>query len=557
MVDLNQVYHEWCEKVTDPDLQKELKSIWGKSRPIADRFFKVIDFGTAGLRGELGAGTNFMNIYTVRRATQGIADYMNNNNLKSVAISYDSRYMSKEFATETACVFAQNGIVTYLVSELQPTPVLSFIVREMKCDVGIMITASHNPASYNGYKVYGNDGCQVTSKVANDMKECINNHDFFGIETMDFNKAIEKNLISYVPHDVILSFTKKVYSTRLLKQDLNNVSVVYTPLNGTGWILVPKALLKADVGSLTFVEEQLIPDPSFKTCPFPNPEIRESLELGIKKAKTINADILIATDPDCDRVGCAVLHNGEYTLISGNEMGVLLSDYILKMRAQEGSLPQNGIIVKTIVTTELINKIAAKYNVEVKNVLTGFKYIGEIITNLEKEGKEDNYIFGFEESYGYLPGTYVRDKEAVSTSLLITEMTAYYKERNMTLVDALNVIYNEYGYYLHKLYNFYFDGAAGFTTMINLMSTLRNDPLTHIGGLKVLEMIDYSQGINGLPKADVVVYKLEAGSQIVIRPSGTEPKLKVYATAVGNKEECNDVIIKMQDWLNKFIKEKC
>ncbi len=557
MVDLNQVYHEWCEKATDPNLQKELKSIWGKSRPIADRFFKVIDFGTAGLRGELGAGTNFMNIYTVRRATQGIADYMNSNNMKSVAISYDSRYMSKEFALETACVFAQNGIHTYLVSELQPTPVLSFIVREMKCDVGIMITASHNPASYNGYKVYGKDGFQVTAKEANDMKKYIDNHDFFGIKLMDFNEALENNLISYVPHNVILAFTKKVCNTRLLKQDLSNISVVYTPLNGTGWILVPKVLLKADVGSLTFVEEQLIPDPSFKTCPFPNPEIRESLELGIEKARTINADILIATDPDCDRVGCAVLHNGDYALITGNEMGVLLSDYILKMRANEGTLPKEGIIVKTIVTTELINKIAQKYNVEVKNVLTGFKYIGEVITDLEKEGKEDNYIFGFEESYGYLAGTYVRDKEAVSTSLLIAEMTSYYKAKNMTLVDALNVIYDEYGYYLHKLYNFYFDGAAGFTTMMNLMASLRTNPLTTIGNLKILEMLDYSQGINGLPKENVVVYKLESGSQIVIRPSGTEPKLKVYATAVGNREECNDVITKMQEWLNKFIKEKC
>lgn len=557
MVDLNQVYQEWCDKVQDDSLKKELKGLWGKSRPIADRFFKVIDFGTAGLRGELGAGTNFMNIYTVRRATQGIADYMNNNQMKSVAISYDSRYMSKEFAQETACVFANNGIKSYLVSELQPTPVLSYIVRKMKCDVGIMITASHNPAAYNGYKVYGSDGCQVTSTAAKEMKECIDKYDFFGIELMDFQKAINEKLIAYVPNDVILSFTKEVSKTRLQNNDLSNVSVVYTPLNGTGWILVPKALMNADIGSLTFVEEQLIPDPSFKTCPFPNPEIRESLELGIKKAKQCHADILIATDPDCDRVGCAVLHNEEYVLISGNEMGVLLSDYILKMRALKGTLPENGIIVKTIVTTELINKIAAKYNVEVKNVLTGFKYIGEIITNLEKEGKESNYIFGFEESYGYLPGTYVRDKEAVSTSLLIAELTSYYKAQNKTLVDALNDLYEEHGYYLHQLYNFYFDGAEGFNKMTKLMSSLRNNPLDSIGGLKVEGMIDYSRGIDGLPAADVVVYKLENDSQIVVRPSGTEPKLKIYATAVGKKEECNVVIEKLQVWLNKFIKEKC
>ena len=557
MVDLNKVYHEWLSKVSDESLQKELKSIWGKSRPIADRFFKVIDFGTAGLRGELGAGTNFMNIYTVARATQGIADYMNEHHMKSVAISYDSRYMSKEFAIDTACVFAKNNIQVYLVSELQPTPVLSYIVRELKCDVGIMITASHNPASYNGYKVYGSDGCQVTSQMAADMKECINKHDFFGIEKMNFEEALANNLVSYVPNEVILKFTKEVQKTRLSHNDLNNISVVYTPLNGTGWILVPKALLKSEVGSLTFVEEQLIPDPSFRTCPFPNPEIRESLELGIKKAKHVEADILIATDPDCDRVGTAVLHNGKYELISGNEMGVLLSDYILKMRAQNNTLPQEGVIVKTIVTTELINAIAKKYNVKVKNVLTGFKYIGEVITNLEKENKEDNYIFGFEESYGYLPGTYVRDKEAVSTSLLIAEVCSYYKAQGKTLVDALNDIYEEYGYYYHKLFNFYFDGAAGFTKMVNLMASLREHPITEIAGLKVLEMIDYNKGIDDLPKADVVTYKLEEGSQIIIRPSGTEPKLKVYATAVGNRKASEEIVARMDEWLNKFINEKC
>ena len=482
---------------------------------------------------------------------------MNAHNMNSVAISYDSRYMSKEFAIDTACVFAKNGIKTYLVSELQPTPVLSYIVRELKCDVGIMVTASHNPASYNGYKVYGNDGCQVTSKMASDMKDCIDKHDFFGISKMDFEEALNAKLISYVPNEVILNFAKEVQKTRLLKKDLSNISVVYSPLNGTGWILVPKALLKSEVGSLTFVEEQLIPDPSFKTCPFPNPEIRESLELGIKKAKQVGADILIATDPDCDRVGTAVLHNGDYVLISGNEMGVLLSDYILKMRAQENSLPENGIIVKTIVTTELINQIAKKHNVEVKNVLTGFKYIGEIITNLEKENKENNYIFGFEESYGYLPGTYVRDKEAVSTSLLIAEVCSYYKTQGKTLVDALNDIYAEYDYYYHKLFNFYFDGAAGFTKMVSLMSGLRERPITEVAGLKVLEVIDYSTGINGLPKADVVTYKLEQGSQIIIRPSGTEPKLKVYATAVGDRSYCDEIVAKMDAWLHKFINEKC
>ena len=556
MVDLNKVYQEWLKKVSDPSLKQELKSIQEEPRKIADRFFKVIDFGTAGLRGELGAGTNFMNIYTVARATQGIADYMNEHNMKSVAISYDSRYMSKEFAIDTACVFAQNGIKSYLVSELQPTPVLSYIVRELKCDVGIMITASHNPASNNGYKVYGNDGCQVTSKMASDMKDCIDKHDFFGIAKMNFEEALNSGLVAYVPNDVIFNFTKEVQKTRLNKNDLSNISVVYTPLNGTGWILVPKALLRSEVGSLTFVEEQLIPDPSFKTCPFPNPEIWESLELGIKKAKQVGADILIATDPDCDRVGTAVLHNGDYTLISGNEMGVLLSDYILKMRKENNTLPEDGIIVKTIVTTELINQIAKKYDVKVKNVLTGFKYIGEVIGGLEKEDKKGNYIFGFEESYGYLPGTYVRDKEAVSTSLLIAEVCSYYKAQGKTLVDALNDIYNEYGYYYHKLFNFYFDGAAGFTKMVNLMKGLRDNPITEVAGLKVLEVIDYALGIEDLPKADVVTYKLEDGSQIIIRPSGTEPKLKIYATAEGDRSYCDEVVAKMDNWLHKFI-EKC
>ena len=543
-------YQMWLDNVHDAEVRKELLAIQHNDEEILDRFYKYIDFGTAGLRGKMGAGTNYMNIYIVRRTSLAIAKYMNDNNLKSIAISYDSRNNSRQFAIEASKILAKNGITTYLFKEIMPTPTLSYAVRHLKCDMGIMITASHNPSIYNGYKVYGNDGCQVTSQAANDIKDYVDKEGLFGIRGMNFEEAIQKGKIRWIRHEVVDKFMEHVSHVRTNRRSLKRLTVVYTPLNGAGWKLVPKALENAGVCDLYSVPNQDYPDGNFPTCPKPNPEVREALEEGIKVCKEYDADILIATDPDCDRVGTAVKHNGEYVLISGNEMGCLLLNYILEQRKLDDNLPANPLVVKTIVTSELTRQIAKKYGVELKNVLTGFKYIGSIITDLEKVNKRNDFLFGFEESYGYLAGTFVRDKEAVSTSLLIAEMTEYYKNLNKSLIDVLNDLYKEFGCYKHRMLDFYFEGAEGDKQMKELLDHFRTYNFKEIIGYKVMNKLDYLNGVNDLPVADVLEFNLEGGNQLIIRPSGTEPKVKVYLTAVGNEKEAERLLDRFSNWLN-------
>jgi len=550
MVNAREEYQKWLENVHDPEIYKELLSIQHNDAEILDRFYKYIDFGTAGLRGKMGAGTNYMNIYIVRRTSLAIAKYMTDHNMKSVAISYDSRNNSRYFALEASKIFAKNGIIAYLFKEIMPTPALSYAVRHLRCDMGIMVTASHNPSIYNGYKVYGSDGCQVTSQTADDIKEYVDREGLFGIRGLHFEDALAQGKIRWIRHEVIDLFMEHVSHVRTNRRSLKRLTVVYTPLNGAGWKLVPRALENAGVCDLYSVANQDYPDGNFATCPKPNPEVREALVEGLQVCKEYDADILIATDPDCDRVGTAVKHNGEYVLITGNEMGCLLLNYILEQKSQDDALPNNPIAVKTIVTSELTRKIAEKYGVELKNVLTGFKYIGSIITDLEKEWRRSDYIFGFEESYGYLAGTFVRDKEAVSTSLLIAEMTEYYKTLNKTLIDALNDLYKEFGCYKHRMLDFYFEGAEGDKKMQELLEHFRTHNFKEIIGYKVLNKVDYLDGVNGLPKANVLEFNLEGGNQLIIRPSGTEPKVKVYLTAVGHEKEAVRLLDRFENWFN-------
>ena len=543
-------YQRWLDNVHDPDIYMELLSIQHNDDEILDRFYKYIDFGTAGLRGKMGAGTNLMNIYIVRRTSLAIAKYMKDREMKTVVISYDSRNNSRYFALEASKIFAKNGITTYIFKEIMPTPVLSYAVRRLRCDMGIMVTASHNPSIYNGYKVYGNDGCQVTSQAANDIKEYVDKEGLFGIRGLHFEDALAEGKIRWVRHELVDLFMEHVSHVRTNRRSLKRLTVVYTPLNGAGWKLVPRALENAGVCDLYSVPNQDYPDGNFATCPKPNPEVREALYEGLLVCKEYDADILIATDPDCDRVGTAVKHNGEYVLITGNEMGCLLLNYLLEQKKQDDSLPNHPIAVKTIVTSELTRKIAEKYGVELKNVLTGFKYIGSIITDLEKEWRRSEYIFGFEESYGYLAGTFVRDKEAVSTSLLIAEMTEYYKTLNKTLVDALNDLYEEFGCYKHRMLDFYFEGAEGEKKMKELLNHFRKHNFKEIIGYEVVSKLDYLDGVNDLPKADVLEFNLEGGNQLIIRPSGTEPKVKVYLTAVGNEKEAERLLDRFTNWFN-------
>ena len=543
-------YQRWLDNVHDPDIYMELLSIQHNDAEILDRFYKYIDFGTAGLRGKMGAGTNLMNIYIIRRTSLAIAKYMKDRDMKTIAISYDSRKNSRYFALEASKIFAKQGIIAYIFKEIMPTPVLSYAVRRLRCDMGIMVTASHNPSIYNGYKVYGNDGCQVTSQAANDIKEYVDKEGLFGIRGEHFEEALAEGKIRWIRHEIVDLFMEHVSHVRTNRRSLKRLTVVYTPLNGAGWKLVPRALENAGVCDLYSVPNQDYPDGNFATCPKPNPEVREALQEGLLVCKEYDADILIATDPDCDRVGTAVKHNGEYVLITGNEMGCLLLNYLLEQKKQDDSLPNHPIAVKTIVTSGLTCKIAEKYGVELMNVLTGFKYIGSIITDLEKEWRRSEYIFGFEESYGYLAGTFVRDKEAVSTSLLIAEMTEYYKTLNKTLVDALNDLYNEFGCYKHRMLDFYFEGAEGEEKMQKLLHHFRHHNFREIIGYEVVNKVDYLEGVNGLPKADVIEFNLEGGNQLIIRPSGTEPKIKVYLTAVGNEKDAERLLDRFTNWLN-------
>ena len=537
-------YKRWmAADLEDADLMPELTKIEGNDDEIKDRFAVALKFGTAGLRGVLGAGTNRMNIYTVRKATQGLANYIIKAGKQSqgVAIAYDSRHMSPEFADEAALCLAANGIKAYVFESLRPTPELSYAVRKLGCTAGINITASHNPPEYNGYKVYGADGCQITTKAADAILAEIEKLDLFDdVKRVSFKEALNVNKVSYISDRVYDDFIEEVKKQSLLSDDLainKDVSIVYTPLNGTGLKPVLRALKESGYTNITVVKEQEQPDGYFTTCPYPNPEIKEAMELGIAYAKKCNADLLLATDPDCDRVGIAVKNKqGEHVLVTGNEVGMLLLDYICSRRIAMETMPEDPVAVKTIVTIDMAERIAEHYGVKVINVLTGFKFIGEQIGLLEKRGKEDSYIFGFEESYGYLSGGYVRDKDAVNGAFLICEMFAYYAALGISLLDKLNELYEQYGYCLNTLHSYEFEGAAGFDKMQRIMADFRAG-ITSFAGKKVIKCNDYKEGVDGLPKSDVLKYFLEDHCSVVVRPSGTEPKLKTYISVSAENRE--------------------
>ena len=530
--DYKSIYHTWLRKVDDVDLSKELKG--RNEAQIEDAFYRDLEFGTGGLRGVIGAGTNRRNIYTVAKASQGLSNYICKhypNGKRSVAISRDSRLKSDVFAKIAARVFAANGIEVHIYPQISPVPTLSFATRYLHCSAGVRVTASHNPSKYNGYKVYGEDGCQITTEAAAEVLSEIESIDIFkDIKLISYDEGFEKNLISYIPPKVLTAFIKEVKSQSLLGNENidKNVAIVYTPLNGTGLIPVTRTLAESGYTNITVVKEQQFPNGYFPTCPFPNPEIQEAMALGRKYAKENNADLLLATDPDCDRVGIAVRDkDGNYKLISGNQTGRLLFDYICSRRIALGIRPKEPVLVKTIVTSDRAEKIANHYHVKTVNVLTGFKYIGEQIGLLEKQGKESNYIFGFEESYGCLTGTYVRDKDAVDGAFRICERFAYYKSKGISLLDKLDELYKTYGYTNNSLHNYEFDGSSGFEKRQEIRKKFRSG-IKEIGGKKVIKSFDYLPGLDGLPKADVLKFVLEDESSIIVRPSGTEPKLKAY-----------------------------
>ncbi len=548
-----ELYNLWCENAKeDADLQTELADIKDDNDAINDRFYRDLEFGTGGLRGVIGAGTNRMNIYTVRRATQGFADYLNQEYQNpSVAISFDSRIKSDVFSKAAAEVLAANGIKVHIYKNLMPTPCLSFAVRALNCQGGIMITASHNPAKYNGYKVYGEDGCQITLRGAEIILEKINSLDMFsGVKSSSFDEELAKGNISYISDEVIENFYKNVLAEGI-NTDLcasSGLKVVYTPLNGTGNKPVREILKRLGITDVTVVKEQENPDGNFTTCPYPNPEIREALEVGLKYCNEVKPDLLLATDPDCDRVGIAVPDGDGYALFSGNEVGAMLLEYICQQRIAKGTMPENPIAVKTIVTTDIVNLIGKEYGVEIIDVLTGFKFIGEQIGLLEAKGEENCYIFGFEESYGYLSGSYVRDKDAVNASMLICEMAAYYRTQGISLLQARENMYKKYGVFLQTLHSFTFEGESGMKKMAEIMTSLRNDHPAEIGGLKVVKFDDYQTSISKdlvsgtdtkltLPKSNVLAFFLEGGSKAIVRPSGTEPKIKTYFTAKADTHE--------------------
>ena len=543
-------YQCWLENAVEDDLHSLLRKM--SQEEIEDAFYKNLAFGTGGLRGTIGAGTNRMNVYTVAKASQGLADYLVKKfSRPSVVIGFDSRIKSDVFARTAASVFAANGVLTHLWPHLNPVPTVSFAVRYLSASAGIMITASHNPSTYNGYKVYGEDGCQITTKAAAEILGEIEKLDIFiDVKRLDFDAAVSEGKITYISEDVLTAFIENVKNQSVLFGEKVNrdASIVYSPLNGTGLIPVTRTLKEMGYTNITLVEEQRLPDGAFPTCPYPNPEIREAMALGLEYARRCNADLLLATDPDCDRVGIAVKDDrGEYVLLSGNETGLLLLDYICSQRAKHHKMPNNPVMVKTIVTMDLAERIAADYGVRTVNVLTGFKYIGEQIGFLEQAKKTDSFVFGFEESYGYLSGSYVRDKDAVAGAFLICEMFSYYAAHGSSIWEKLQELFSRYGYCLNTLHSYEFDGPAGFEKMKNIMRRFHEEAgpgktLASLGGKKILKVLDYNQGLDGLPKSDVLKYLLEDNCSAVIRPSGTEPKLKVYiSVSAKTKAEAQEV----------------
>ncbi|RGM77608.1 MULTISPECIES: phospho-sugar mutase [Ruminococcus] len=539
-MDYKAEYKRWLENVADTDLQKELQNMDEKA--MEDAFYRDLAFGTGGLRGTIGAGTNRMNVYTVSKASQGLASYLGS--ATSVVIGYDSRIKSDAFAKVAAGVFAANGIKVHIWSELLPVPTVSYAVRALGASAGIMITASHNPSKYNGYKVYGADGCQITTEAAAAILAEIEKLDIFAdVKNSSFEEDLQSGIIDYIDESVLTSFIEEVKKQSVLFGDEINrdVAIVYSPLNGTGLKPVTRVLEESGFTNITVVEEQRNPDGNFPTCPFPNPEMREAMDLGLQYCEKTGADLLLATDPDADRCGIAVKTlSGEYQLMSGNEVGLLLLDYICAQRIKHNQMPEHPVFVKTVVTMDLAEKIAEHYGLETVNVLTGFKFIGEVIGKLEAQGREKDYVCGFEESYGYLTGSYVRDKDAVNAAFIICEMFAFYKTRDISLSEKLDELFNTYGFCLNTLRFYEFGGSAGMVKMQEIMADFHRG-VDNFAGQKVVKTLDYSKGLDGLPASDVLKFYTESGS-VVIRPSGTEPKVKAYISVTAkNRSEAEKI----------------
>ena len=553
--DVRAELERWIANVSDGELAAELAEMKvaadvGDDSAAVDAFFQDLAFGTAGLRGTLGAGTNRMNIYTVGRATQGFADYLNANfENPSVAIARDSRNKGELFVQVTAAILAANGIVAHVYPKISPVPTLSFAVRDLDCSGGICMTASHNPAAYNGYKAYGPDGCQITSEAAKAISAAIANTDAFsGVKTMDFAEAVASGMVKWIDDAVLERYYDAVLSKSVSTLSAEQVAeaplkLVYTPLNGTGLVPVTTVLERAGITDITVVPEQREPDGDFPTCPYPNPEIREAMQKGIDLCEEVHPDLLLATDPDADRVGVACKDGDDYTLLTGNEMGVLLLDYIARMRSERGEKLSDKVAVTTIVSSAMVDALAAEYGFELRRCLTGFKYIGDIITELSDAGQVDRFIFGFEESYGYLSGDHVRDKDAVNASLLICQMAQDYKLRGMNLAQAMRALYEKYGWWLNRTVSVSFPGAAGAETMRDIMAKLREQAPSELAGRAVEAVVDYEGGVNGLPSANVVEFDVEGGNKVIVRPSGTEPKIKLYVFAKDADRAAADALL--------------
>ena len=561
-------YQRWLDNVKEPSLLADLVSIKDDKKEIEDRFFQPLSFGTAGMRGILAMGTNRMNRYTVGRATQGLADYLNDlSDSASVAIAYDSRHQSKEFAEETAQILAANGIKAYLYDRLMPVPMGSFAIRELKCDAGVIITASHNPSVYNGYKVYGSDGCQMTDDAADAVLAKIQALDYFdGIKEIQLKAGLDNGLIEYISNDVVEEYYKKVLEQRQNPDapEKSPITIVYTPLNGAGNEPVREVLKRAGHKNIYIVKEQEMPNGDFPTCPYPNPEMAEAKALGLKLCEEVKPDVFLATDPDSDRVGAAFPEkDGTYRAVTGNEVGVLMLDYIIRSKLENGTMPDRPVAVRSIVSTALADDVCAEAGVEMRVVLTGFKYIGEQILHLEQAGEENRFLFGFEESCGYLSGTYARDKDGVFASLLLSELTSYYKNKGLLVVEVLDSLYEKYGYYRHAVANISFPGAEGSEKMKSVTANLRKEPPKSISGFDVVvredikthERVDMSGNVTAidLPTSDVLAYHLSNGAKVIVRPSGTEPKMKLYITAKENSEEKSLALCKVLESDTKRI----
>ena len=553
--DVRAELERWIANVSDEELAVELTEMKaaadaGDDSAAVDAFFQDLAFGTAGLRGTLGAGTNRMNIYTVGCATQGFADYLNANfENPSVAIARDSRNKGELFVQVTAAILAANGIVAHVYPKISPVPTLSFAVRDLGCSGGICMTASHNPAAYNGYKAYGSDGCQITSEAAKAISAAIANTDAFsGVKAMDFDEAVASGMVKWIDDAVLERYYDAVLSKSVSTLSAEQVAeaplkLVYTPLNGTGLVPVTTVLERAGITDITVVPEQREPDGDFPTCPYPNPEIREAMQKGIDLCEEVHPDLLLATDPDADRVGVACKDGDDYTLLTGNEMGVLLLDYIARMRSERGEKLSDKVAVTTIVSSAMVDALAAEYGFELRRCLTGFKYIGDIITELSDAGQVDRFIFGFEESYGYLSGDHVRDKDAVNASLLICQMAQDYKLRGMNLAQAMRALYEKHGWWLNRTVSVSFPGAAGAETMRGIMAKLREQAPSELAGRAVEAVVDYEGGVNGLPSANVVEFDVEGGNKVIVRPSGTEPKIKLYVFAKDADRAAADALL--------------